>query len=302
MLSYCSDEEENMYYGALEAGGTKMVCAIGDENKNIIDRISIPTDTPDQSVPVLIDYFKKHNISSLGIGTFGPANVNQNSPSYGTILKSPKKAWEGFNFYKTFSEALKRLVVVDTDVNAAAWGEFLFGALKGLHSGMYLTIGTGIGGGVIADGHLIHGMMHPETGHILIPRRDGDDTPCSCRFHQNCAEGLAAGPMLERRTGMKGKDIPADSPVWDLEAYYIAEALVNYTMCYSVERIGPARIHTRKVAAAMAITAGTKIPETLSAILAIGALVAAASLTIWMILERAVSSPTLTASQVRTPD
>ncbi len=226
-----------MYYGALEAGGTKMVCAIGDENKNIIDRISIPTDTPDQSVPVMIDYFKKHNISALGIGTFGPANVNQNSASYGVILKSPKKAWEGFNFYRTFTDALKCLVVVDTDVNAAAWGEFLFGALNGLHSGMYLTIGTGIGGGVIVDGHLVHGMMHPETGHILIPRRDGDDMPCTCRFHQSCAEGLAAGPMLERRTGMNGKDIPADSPVWDLEAYYIAEALVNYTMCYSVERI-----------------------------------------------------------------
>ena len=226
-----------MYYGALEAGGTKMVCAIGDADKNIIDRISIPTGTPDQSLPAMIDYFKKYDISALGIGTFGPADINPNSPTYGSIMRSPKKDWEGFSLYKAFTDALGCLVVVDTDVNAAAWGEYLYGALKGLNSGMYLTVGTGIGGGIISDGRLIHGMEHPETGHILIPRRTGDDIPCTCRFHQSCVEGLASGPMLERRTGMKGKDIPAASAVWELEACYIAAALVNYTMCYSVERI-----------------------------------------------------------------
>ena len=226
-----------MYYGALEAGGTKMVCAIGDENKKIIDKISIQTDTPDVSVPKMLDYFSKFKLASLGIGTFGPADINPNSPSYGTIMRSPKKAWEGFNFYKIFTDALKCPVIVDTDVNAAAWGEYLYGALAGYSSGMYLTIGTGIGGGIISDGRLIHGMQHPEAGHILIPRRDGDTIPCTCRFHNSCVEGLAAGPMLERRTGMKGKEIPADSPVWDIEAYYIAEALVTYTMCYSIERI-----------------------------------------------------------------
>lgn len=226
-----------MYYGALEAGGTKMVCAIGDENKKIIDKISIQTDTPDVSVPKMLDYFSKFKLASLGIGTFGPADINPNSPFYGTIMRSPKKAWEGFNFYKIFTAALKCPVIVDTDVNAAAWGEYLYGSLAGYGSGMYLTIGTGIGGGIISDGRLIHGMQHPETGHILIPRRDGDTIPCTCRFHNSCAEGLAAGPMLERRTGMKGKEIPADSPVWDIEAYYIAEALVTYTMCYSIERI-----------------------------------------------------------------
>ena len=175
-----------MYYGALEAGGTKMVCAIGDADKNIIDRISIPTGTPDQSLPAMIDYFKKYDISALGIGTFGPADINPNSPTYGSIMRSPKKDWEGFSLYKAFTDALGCLVVVDTDVNAAAWGEYLYGALKGLNSGMYLTVGTGIGGGIISDGRLIHGMEHPETGHILIPRRTGDDIPCTCRFHQSC--------------------------------------------------------------------------------------------------------------------
>ena len=109
-----------MYYGALEAGGTKMVCAIGDENKKIIDKISIQTDTPDVSVPKMLDYFSKFKLASLGIGTFGPADINPNSPSYGTIMRSPKKAWEGFNFYKIFTDALKCPVIVDTDVNAAA--------------------------------------------------------------------------------------------------------------------------------------------------------------------------------------
>lgn len=226
-----------MYYGALEAGGTKMVCAIGDENRNIIDRAVFPTDTPDVSVPKMIEYFKKFNITSLGIGTFGPVNVNKNSEDFGCILKSPKKAWEGFNFHKTFADALGCPVTVDTDVNGSAWGEYLFGAFKGLNSGLYLTIGTGVGGGLIVDGKLVHGMLHPEMGHILMSRREDDTVPSNCRFHSNCLEGLAAGPMLEKRTGMKGKDIPSDSPVWDIEAYYIAQALVDFTMTLSVERI-----------------------------------------------------------------
>lgn len=226
-----------MYYAALEAGGTKMVCAIGDENKNIIDKVTIPTDTADVSVPKMIEYFRRYPVASLGIGTFGPVCVDRKSSDYGKILKSPKKSWEGFNFYQTFSDALRCPVVVDTDVNAAALGEYLYGNLQGLSSSLYITVGTGIGGGFLMDGKPLHGMVHPEMGHVLLQRRQDDRVPSVCRCHENCLEGLASGPMLTQRTGMKGRSIPADSKVWDLEAYYLAQAIVDYTMVLSVERV-----------------------------------------------------------------
>lgn len=226
-----------MYYAALEAGGTKMVCAIGDEQKNIIDKVIIPTDTSDVSVPKMIGYFRRYPISSLGIGTFGPVCVDRTSVDYGMILRSPKESWEGFNFYRTFSETLHCPVVVDTDVNAAALGEYLHGSLQGLSSCLYITIGTGIGGGFLMNGRILHGMVHPEMGHVLLQRRLDDQVSSVCRCHNNCLEGLASGPMLLRRTGLAGKDIPHDSNVWDLEAYYIAQAIVDYTMVLSVERV-----------------------------------------------------------------
>lgn len=226
-----------MYYGAIEAGGTKMVCAIGNEQGEVIDRIQCPTRSPEDTMPVIREYFEKYSPCAIGIGTFGPVELHRENADYGSILKSPKEQWQGFNFYQYFKEAFDCKVIVDTDVNAAAYGEYKGGALKGVNTGMYLTVGTGIGAGVVVDGNLLHGMLHPEAGHILLSRHPDDSLECNCRFHENCFEGLAAGPALSKRAGMSGELIPEDHPVWDIECFYIAEALVNYTLVLSVERI-----------------------------------------------------------------
>lgn len=226
-----------MYYGAIEAGGTKMVCAVGNEKGEIIKQIELPTRSPDETMPEMLAFFQEYTLEGLGIGTFGPVELNKLSGQYGSILASPKKQWEGFNFYQYFRENLGCKVEVDTDVNAAALGEYTDGALKGIQNGMYITIGTGIGAGIIAEGKLLHGMLHPEAGHILLQRHPKDNMESLCRFHPNCFEGLAAGPALEKRSGIKGKDIPKEHIVWEIESDYIAQALVNYTLVLATERI-----------------------------------------------------------------
>ena len=226
-----------MYYGAIEAGGTKMVCAVGNADGSIVERMETPTLTPEETMPVMLAFFEKYEIETLGIGTFGPVELNKNSERYGSILTSPKMGWQDFNFYKYFKEHIGCKVVVDTDVNVAALGEQRKGVLQGIRNGMYLTIGTGVGGGIIAEGNLVHGMLHPETGHILLQRHPEDKMESFCRFHDNCLEGLAAGPAVEKRAGMKGNDLPEDHPVWDMESWYIAQALVSYTMVLATERI-----------------------------------------------------------------
>lgn len=226
-----------MYYGALEAGGTKMVAAIGTKEGQIIKSIEIPTCTPAETMPKLLDFFKEYELAGMGVGAFGPVELHYTSDAYGSILNSPKKNWKGFSFYQYFKEALGCPVVVDTDVNGAALGEQMQGALKDIDNGLYLTVGTGVGAGIITNGKLLHGMLHPEAGHILIHRKEGDTVKSVCPFHTHCLEGLAAGPMLERRSGIKGSEIREDDPVWELESYYLAQALVNYTMVLSVERI-----------------------------------------------------------------
>ncbi|MBP3577844.1 MAG: ROK family protein [Lachnospiraceae bacterium] len=226
-----------MILGALEAGGTKMVCAIGDERGNLIDRISFPTKKTEQTIPQLIAYFQKHQIEALGIGTFGPADLNPASETYGCITTTPKQAWANYNIRKVFADTLQIPVGFDTDVNAAALGEASFGCMANIQNGIYITIGTGIGIGVLAEGKLLHGMLHPEGGHILLERHTSDSYKGCCPYHDNCFEGLASGPAIEGRYGKKGielKDIPE---VWELEADYIAKALVNYILILSPERI-----------------------------------------------------------------
>lgn len=226
-----------MYYGAIEAGGTKMVCAVGMKDGTIVDQMETPTLTPEETMRVMLAFFQKYELEALGIGTFGPVELNLSSDKYGSILNSPKAGWQGFNFYRYFQENIGCKVVVDTDVNVAALGEHRMGALKGINNGIYLTIGTGVGGGLIVEGNLVHGMLHPEAGHILLKRHPEDLMESFCRFHDNCLEGLAAGPAIEKRAGVKGNDLPPNHPVWDMESYYIAQALVSYTMVLSTERI-----------------------------------------------------------------
>jgi len=222
--------------GALEAGGTKMVCAVGNAAGVIFDKVSIPTESPDVTMPKMIEYFKGKGISALGIGCFGPIDLKRTSETYGFITTTPKPGWGNFDIVGEFKKALNVPVGFDTDVNAAELGEAKLGAAKGLKSSVYITIGTGIGAGIMAEGKLLHGMLHPEGGHILLAKRPGDSYAGKCPFHKSCFEGLCAGPAIEERWGKKGAEL-ADSPeVWELEADYIAEALVNYTMLLSPER------------------------------------------------------------------
>ena len=225
-------------FGALEAGGTKMVCAIGDENGNILERVSIPTGTPENTMPPMIEFFKGKGISALGIGCFGPVDLDKKSPTYGYITSTPKLAWTNYPIVAEFEKALGIPVGFDTDVNAAALGEATWGCTKDVENSIYITIGTGVGVGVIANGKPYHGMIHPEGGHILLARHPQDPMVGSgCPFHENCMEGLAAGPSLEKRWGVKGAELSERMEVWEMEAWYIGQAITNYIMMLSPERI-----------------------------------------------------------------
>lgn len=226
-----------MRLGALEAGGTKMVCAIGNENGEILERVSIPTEAPDITMPKLISYFADKEIEALGIGCFGPIDLNRDSNTYGYITTTPKLAWKNYNIVKMFQDALNVPVGFDTDVNGSALGEATWGITKGLENSMYITIGTGIGTGIITNGKLLHGMLHPEGGHLLLSRHPNDSFEGTCPYHKTCLEGLASGPAIEARWGEKGTELAERREVWELEAYYIAQALVDYIMVLSPQRI-----------------------------------------------------------------
>ena len=225
-------------YGALEAGGTKMVCAVGDENGNILERVSIPTRTPAETMGPMLDFFRGKGICALGIGCFGPVDLNKKSPTYGYITSTPKLAWQNYPIVAEFEKALAVPVGFDTDVNAAALGEATWGCTKDVENSIYITVGTGVGVGVIINGKPYHGMIHPEGGHILLSRHPEDPMVGSgCPFHENCLEGLAAGPSLEKRWGVKGAELSGRKEVWELEAYYIGQAIADYILLLSPERI-----------------------------------------------------------------
>ncbi len=226
-----------MRLGALEAGGTKMVCAIGDETGRIFEQVSIPTETPEITMPKMIAYFQERQIEALGIGCFGPIDPDEMSETYGYITSTPKLAWANFNIVGAFREALGCPVGFDTDVNGSVLGEVTFGQAKNMRNVLYLTIGTGIGAGIYAEGKLLHGMLHPEAGHIMLAKREDDTYEGKCPYHGTCFEGLAAGPAIEARWGAKGAQLEERMEVWDLEAYYIAQALANYILILSPERI-----------------------------------------------------------------
>ena len=215
-----------MKLGALEAGGTKMVCAIGDETGKIYEQVSIATTTPEETIPKLIAYFQDKQIDALGIASFGPVELDPASEKYGYITTTSKLAWTNFDFLGSMKAALKCPMGFDTDVNGSVLGEVTFGQAKGKHCVMYLTVGTGIGAGVYIDGKLLHGMLHPEAGHILITKRDTDHYEGKCPYHKDhCLEGMAAGPAIEARWGKKAVEL-ADCPeVWVLEADYLAVGL-----------------------------------------------------------------------------
>ncbi|MBQ6814987.1 MAG: ROK family protein [Lachnospiraceae bacterium] len=226
-----------MLLGGIEAGGTKMVCAVADEKGNIYNRITIPTTTPDETIGKMVDYFLGKDIEALGIGCFGPINLNKNSYTYGCITKTPKEGWSDVDMLTPFKKALNVPVGFDTDVNAAILGEVRFGNAKDCDNAIYITIGTGIGVGVYINGGLLHGLLHPEAGHILIKPRGDDTYEGCCPFHKSCFEGLASGPSIEKRWGRPAYELYDNEQVWGLEAYYIAQAIADYIFTYSPEKI-----------------------------------------------------------------
>lgn len=226
-----------MRLGALEAGGTKMVCAIGDETGRIFEQTSIPTETPDITIPKLLDYFKEREVEALGIACFGPIELDRKEPDYGCITSTPKLAWRNYNIVKSFADELGCPIGFDTDVNGSVLGEVTFGQAKGKNCVIYLTIGTGVGGGIYIEGKLLHGMVHPEAGHVLIRKRSDDHYEGKCPYHKTCLEGLAAGPAIEERWRKKAVELADRPEVWDMEADYIAQALVGYILTLSPEMI-----------------------------------------------------------------
>lgn len=226
-----------MLYGGLEAGGTKMVCAVGREDGTLTDRVSIPTRSPEETIPELIEYFKEKKVRALGIGCFGPLDLNRASKSYGSITNTPKAGWAGVNITEQMKKALDIPVGIDTDVNAAILGEVVYGAAKGCSNAIYMTVGTGVGVGVYINGSLVHGLVHPEAGHMMICRNKADTFQSSCPFHSNCVEGLASGTALEKRFGHKAQELSDREDVWNLESDYLAQAVANYILVYSPEKI-----------------------------------------------------------------
>lgn len=226
-----------MVLGGIELGGTKMVCAVGNESGEVLDRYVVSTTSPKETLDKLLEYFKDKNIESLGIGSFGPIDLNKQSRTYGYITTTPKPGWENTDVVGVF-KSLNVPIGFDTDVNAACLGEVTYGAGKDLDSVIYGTIGTGIGFGVYLDGKLIHGLMHTETGHMLLTKHEDDkDFHGPCPYHDNCFETLASGPSIEKRYGKKAEYLQDDEDVWKLEAYYIGQALCNCIMCYSPKKI-----------------------------------------------------------------
>lgn len=229
-------------FGAIEAGGTKFVCAVGTGPDNLQSEIRFPTTTPEETLQKCIKFFreqsKRHTLISLGIACFGPIDLDPQSSTYGYITSTPKLGWQNTSIVKFFQNALEIPIAFDTDVNAAALGESQWGAGQGFDPLLYLTIGTGIGGGGIVNGAPLHGLLHPEMGHISIPHDwNADPFPGNCPFHGDCFEGLASGPAMKQRWGQPAETLPDNHPAWSLEAYYIARALANLIYVVSPRRI-----------------------------------------------------------------
>ncbi|PWH18057.1 MAG: fructokinase [Anaerolineae bacterium] len=229
--------------GGIEAGGTKMVCVVGCDPDHLLSQTSIPTTTPSETLSSIIAFFRDSQqhfepLQAIGIAAFGPIDVNPLSADYGKIGLTPKRAWQGFNWVQALQEAFGLPVYVDTDVNGAALGEWKWGAAQNLDTFLYLTVGTGIGGGGMTHGNLLHGRFHPEMGHIRIPHDwQRDPFPGCCPYHGNCLEGLASGEALYQRWGQKAQFLPADHPAWELEAEYLALSLTNFIFTLSPQRI-----------------------------------------------------------------
>ena len=232
-----------LLFGGIEGGGTKFICAVGTEKGEILAETRFPTTTPDETLARAIDFFKEQiqtlgPLAAIGIASFGPLDPRPASATFGHILPTPKPGWSNADIVGPLRAAFDVPIGFDTDVNGAALGEWRWGAARGLDTFIYLTIGTGIGGGGLVNGELMHGLLHPEMGHIPLPHDKALDTfEGNCPYHGDCFEGLASGPAMEKRWGTKAESLPPDHPAWDLEAHYIALALRSFICTLSPQRI-----------------------------------------------------------------
>ena len=227
-----------MIYGGIEAGGTKWVCAIGSGPDDLRQTVTFPTTQPEETIGRAVDFFAADgSLAAVGIGSFGPIDVQRNSPTWGQITTTPKPGWADTDVVAALGAALELPLGFDTDVNAAALGEHRWGAAAGLETFCYITVGTGIGGGGMANGRLMHGLLHPEFGHMRIPHdRTQDPFDGACPYHGDCLEGLASGDAIRARWGRPAQEI-TDERAWELEAEYLALGLVNVICTLSPERI-----------------------------------------------------------------
>jgi fructokinase len=229
--------------GGIEAGGTKFVCVVGTSIDDVRAETRLPTTSPAETLDAVVRFFAEASrahgpLAAIGVGSFGPIDLHPASPTYGCITTTPKPGWAGADVVGTLHRALGVPVGIDTDVNAAALGEWRHGAARGLDTFVYLTVGTGIGGGGLAGGRLLHGLVHPEMGHLRVPHdRTADPFPGVCPFHGDCLEGLASGPAMAARWGVPAETLDAGHPAWALEAHYLALALHNIVCTLSPQRV-----------------------------------------------------------------
>ena len=230
------------YYGGIEAGGTKFVCAIGSGPDEILAENRFSTTSPSETLGKTVEFFQRYEyefpLESIGIASFGPVDLNPESTTYGYITKTPKPDWSDCDVIGTFSRYFQIPIGFDTDVNGALLGEFFWGAAQNINDSIYLTIGTGIGGGAMVNGNLVHGLVHPEMGHIRL-QRDNEIDPFEgcCPFHGGCLEGLASGTAMEKRWNQRADTLPSNHPAWELEAEYIAQGLHILICVLSPKRI-----------------------------------------------------------------
>ena len=227
-------------FGAIEAGGTKFVCGIGT-GPDDLKTIQFPTTSPQATLAIAIEFLRgqsRGELRAVGIGSFGPIDLHSTSLTFGYVTSTPKAGWQNYNLAGTVRDALAVPVGFDTDVDAAALGEARWGAAQDLSDSLYLTVGTGIGGGAIINGRVLHGLVHPEMGHIRVPHDLASDPYPGCwPFHGDCLEGLASGPAMQARWRIAAEDLPPDHRGWALEAHYLAHGLANWVLTLSPQRI-----------------------------------------------------------------
>jgi|SRR5579859_6216845 len=225
-------------YGGIEGGGTKFNCAVAiSPTETPIDSLKIDTTTPAETLGKVISFFKKYDLKALGFASFGPIDLDRQSPTYGYITATPKVGWKNTPIVPVLRQEFAVPIGWDTDCNVAALGEVCYGAAQGLSSAFYITVGTGVGGGAVIDGQMIHGLVHSEMGHLPLPRHPRDTYAGHCPYHRDCLEGMACGPAIQERWGKPAGELPPSHEAWEFEAFYLAQAICSVTYVISPQRI-----------------------------------------------------------------